>query len=177
MIDKARFNETFQCFDKEMLVEIIDSVYEQVPANINEIEQSIENLAFVRLRIHSNNIKQAMQGVCEVDAYSHARKLEHAARRKIDEIIRIMLLEFPKILNNLTDRYNHNNIWIVVGDNFQDFLSGLIGPLSEENTLKLQELERLAMADGIPQMFLELKASSTLLLEELRAMKQELTSG
>jgi hypothetical protein len=68
-------------------------------------------------------------------------------------------------------------MWIKVNGNLMDFLSGIIGPLSEEHALKLEQLEKQSMAEDIPQIFSELKIAAALLLEELTEMKKEFTSG
>jgi len=56
----------------------------------------------------------------------------------------------------------------------KDFLTGLIGPFSDENSLKLENLEKRIIADGFPQMLSELESSSKSFLEELKVLRQEL---
>ena len=177
MIDKQQVNDFFQCFEKELIIEVIDLACEQIPESIEAIAQNIDNHNFAQLRWNANKIKGVVQQLYDRESYDQARKLVHAARRNIDEIINISLHEFPETLDKLKKKFPDHNSWITVNNSLNHFLTGLIGPLSDEDALKLEELENRTMADGIPQMFSELKISSASLMEELLVMKQELTSG
>jgi hypothetical protein len=177
MIDKREFDNCYQDFKKELILEILEMTCAQIPGNIDALSQNIEDHAFGSLRWSANRLKGIGQAVYEADSYTLARNLEHTARRKINEIITISLHEFPKALKKLQQEFPHNNMWIKVNGNLMDFLSGIIGPLSEEHALKLEQLEKQSMAEDIPQIFSELKIAAALLLEELTEMKKEFTSG
>ena len=180
MIDKQQFNDLFQYFENEMIIELIDLACEQIPENIQAIAQNINNHNFAQLRLNACKLR----GVCTLfDPVSsrQLREIEDAAQSKIVGIILISLSKFPEILSNLKEEYNFVSQAFISEVTWQttlkDFLASLIGSFSDEDALKLEELEKRTMADGIPQMFSELKISSASLIEELLVMKQELTSG
>ena len=179
MIDKQQFNDLFQYFENEMIIELIDLACEQIPENIQAIAQNINNHNFAQLRLNACKLRGVCSSLFDPVSSRQLREIEDAAQSKIVGIILISLSKFPEILSNLKEEYDEQELInkVTWQTTLKDFLASLIGPLSDEDALKLEELEKRTMADGIPQMFSELKISSASLIEELLVMKQELTSG
>jgi len=177
MIDKQQFDNTFQYFNPKDTIEIIDLFLEQYPEQISLLAQNIEDNDLVQVKWNAHKLK----GICSqfFDAVSadNARKLEDTSKRKIFEIIDIMLHDFPGPLDKLNLEFNESQTYleIVKVHSIDNFIAGLTGPLSDENTLKLRNLLTVKIAEGIPQIFSDLKISSGLLIEELKAIQKELS--
>ena len=179
MIDKQQFNDFFQYFEKELVIEIIDFNKKQILEIIYDTERSIEEYDLGNLRWKTEMIKDSIKymNFRETDAFLLSKALDYKLRSIIDQIINIFLIEFPDSLRKLT-LDNNVKIWNTVGPHtLNEYLTGLIGPLSEQDRLKLETMQKQAIENGIPLMFSEMKVATTLLLEELQIMRQELMAG
>ncbi len=176
MIDKQLFHSYFGEFENELIVEIIDMALEQIPGDMSELKQNIDHIDFIHLKLNACKIRGIFSSLCDPAAAGHARNIENTAGVKMDEIIRVFLDEFPGILDKLeTERAACRSRYLFsVLSSPKDFLTGLIGPFSDENSLKLENLEKRIIADGFPQMLSELESSSKSFLEELKVLRQEL---
>ncbi len=78
IINPESFNETFQYFDKEIIVEIIDIFINEYPDRIEHITKSIENKNFMDLKFHAHSMKGVVANFSVPDLQSVARDLEMA---------------------------------------------------------------------------------------------------
>ena len=177
MIDKKEFNNTFQYFDKETIIEIIDMFAEQQPEIMNILAQNIADYDLVAIKLNAHKIKGQCSQLFDRASADHAKKLEDYASAKIVDIVYIMLDELPETILRLKQENNESELLhkvIFVAHSIKNFLIGLNVSFDPENTLKLQNLEKSFLADGMPQMLVDLKISSGQLLAELLQMKKEL---
>ncbi len=123
MIDKQKFNELFQQFDKDFILEILEIAAKDIPERIEAIAKNIEDVDFEGLGRNACTIKGTLSNFCDPVSTGLACQLwDHVRSRK-------------------------------------------------------PELENRTMDDKILQMFSELKTATELLVDELKLIKQELTSG
>ena len=169
MIDKQRFNEYLD-FDKELILSLIDFAAKDLPECIEAIAKNIEDVDFKHLYQNANRIGGNLGGFCDPVSTGLAFKIKDAAGNKMIEII--------KILNKTCSESAHG-LWLKVGEagSYLDYITSLFGPFSDEGALNLKDLEKRVMEDGISQLLSELKTATELLLDELKLIKQELTSG
>ena len=179
MMDKEKFNETFQDFDAETTIVIIDLYFvehsEIITALANNISDS--NLVQVKLNAHKFRTPSGQLGGMEV--MEHARRMEEAADKKIIAITYSMLRDLPETLQNLQEVIGERELVrlvTLVDRSIKKFLISLNVPFSDENTLKLLELEKANTSEGLPGMFEDLKESSTQFVAELLLLKKELTN-
>jgi HPt (histidine-containing phosphotransfer) domain-containing protein len=178
MINKQQFNNFFQHFDKEMIIEVIDLFAEQSPDLIKVLTQNIEDHDLVQVKLNAHKLKGICLQLYDPVSSEHAKMMEDAAKRYIGEVIDSLLGEFPEIHSKLRQETNENTLYLEVikAHTLKAFLTGLLGSLSAEDTFKLENTEKLIMAEHLPQMLADLTLSTDELLRELLMMKKELTS-
>ena len=57
MIDRQKFNDTFQYFDKEIIVEIIDLFISEYPERFDRLHKNIADKDFVALKFNAHSLK------------------------------------------------------------------------------------------------------------------------
>jgi HPt (histidine-containing phosphotransfer) domain-containing protein len=176
MIDKQQFNNFFQHFDKEMIIEVIDLFAKQSPELINALSQNIEDHDLVQVKLNAHKLKGICLQLYDPVSAEHARNMEDTARRLITEIINLSLREYPKILNRLNQEFNENALVLEVVKyrSVGNFISGLAGSMSADTVFDLQNTEKNKVAEDLPRMLSELTVSADELLRELMMMKREL---
>ncbi|MEI7725182.1 MAG: hypothetical protein WCK09_08760 [Bacteroidota bacterium] len=179
MIDKQQLNDFFQYFEKELVIELIDLANKNIPEIITAIAKDIDDLDFVDLKRNACQIRGICSSFNDPISSNIARDIEDAAGNKLIEITRITLSEFPEIRAKKEPSHSAHGHWLEVmsAGSPKNYLISLIGPFADEDSLKLAALEKRIMAEGIPEMFSELKVAATLLLEEMQIIKQELMAG
>ena len=176
MIDKQLFNDTFQHFDKATIVMIIDLYLEQYPLIITTLEKNIAEDDLAQIQFYAHKIKGSLRQFYEPVSSEHARLLEETAKERILEIIDVLIPEYDASLKAFWQEYDNNEVVqkVYSAKNLTGFLSGFSSSFSPEKQQKIKLLEKSKVADGMPKMFADLKASSAELLEELLAMKKDL---
>ncbi len=172
MIDKQQFNNTFQYYEADMIIEIIDMYAEEQPHLIQLLEQNLEDHDLIELKWNAHSLKGICAQLFDPVAQEHAKTLEDAALKSIFNVIDILLQDAPETLARLKKEYDYMKIYPLRP--LKKFLAGFLGSFSEEDTVKLEELEKRFVANGMPQMLSDLKASSSMLKEELLVMKKEI---
>jgi hypothetical protein len=177
MIDKQQFNNFFQHFDKEMVIEVIDLFAEQSPELIRLLAQNIENHDLVQVKLNAHKLKGICLQLYDPVSSDHAKRMEEAAKKHIGDVVAIALDEFPEIHNRLMQEFNESTLFfeVVKGHTIKAFITGLLGSLSAEDALKLANAEKNIVAQDLPQILADLTRSTDELLRELFMMKRELT--
>ncbi len=180
MIDKRKFSESYNDLGPEFIIDLIDLYEQRHEALILSLSTNLAAHDLVQVELNAHELKGVCLNFHDPVASEDARRMEEASKRKIVEIIDISLSEFPDVLQKIRQEMDERDLVykvIFVDRSVKGFLADTLGSLSEDRALKLQDLERNKVEDGMPQMFSDLKSSSALLLEELLKMKKELASN
>ncbi len=87
IVDQNTFNETFQYFDKEIVVEIIDIFINEYPERMTNIERAIEDKNYADLKFHAHSIKGVIANFMVPKPQELAKKLEVAGtEQNLDEV-------------------------------------------------------------------------------------------
>jgi HPt (histidine-containing phosphotransfer) domain-containing protein len=78
LVNPDSFNETFQYFDKEIVVEIIDIFINEYPERMANIERAIHDQNHSDLKFHAHSIKGVIANFMVADVQELAKKLEIA---------------------------------------------------------------------------------------------------
>jgi HPt (histidine-containing phosphotransfer) domain-containing protein len=178
MIDKLQFDDTFQYFNPEDVVEVIDLFLQQYPDILKVLAQNIEDHDLIQIKWNAHKLKGTCSQFFDPVSSEDARKLEESAKMKIIEIVDAMLGEFPEVREKLRHELNEGQIYLEVAKvhTLNNFISGLIGSLSHEESSTLDKLEKSKTSDGILQLFSSLENSSAILVDELRSVKDLISS-
>jgi HPt (histidine-containing phosphotransfer) domain-containing protein len=76
VIDKEQFTETFQYFDNEIVVEIINIFLNEYPERIVAITESIKNVDYDSLKFNSHSIKGVIANFVAPTVVEQAKQLE-----------------------------------------------------------------------------------------------------
>ncbi|MEI7725178.1 MAG: hypothetical protein WCK09_08740 [Bacteroidota bacterium] len=178
MIDKKEFDNFFQYFDSVFIIDIIDMFAVQQPEIMGLLEQSIMEHDLVQIRFWAHKLRTPCGQFHDPVSSKHAALMEEAARGKILQLIDLVIPDYPDSLKKMRAELADNLIQdkIIPAKSIRSFLAGFFDTFPEENSAKLEELEKKIIADGIPEMYLDLKASSAALVDELLVMKKTLLS-
>jgi len=84
------FNETFQYFDKEIVIEIIDIFINEYPERMSNIKQAIDAKDFPNLKFHAHSTKGVIANFTVPHVQELAKKLELAGSEQnltgVDEL-------------------------------------------------------------------------------------------
>ncbi len=95
IIDEKAFMETFQYFDKSIVVEIIDIFIQEYPDRIASISKDIESKDFARLKFDAHSLKGVISNFFAAEPQQYARELELKGASKDGEGL-------PELLENLS---------------------------------------------------------------------------
>jgi HPt (histidine-containing phosphotransfer) domain-containing protein len=76
VIDKKVFMDTFQYFDKPIVVEIIDIFINEYPERMNTLRRDIETLDFNSLKFDAHSLKGVVSNFVAPDPQNLAKILE-----------------------------------------------------------------------------------------------------
>lgn len=76
VIDKTAFLETFQYFDKHIVVEIIDIFINEYPERMEKIEKAIREKDFTALKFDAHSLKGVIANFVAEEPHQLARELE-----------------------------------------------------------------------------------------------------
>jgi hypothetical protein len=79
MVDKKLFTETFQYFDKSVIIEIIDIFINESPDRLNSLEQNINDGDFKMLRFNAHSLKGVVANFASQPAFEKVKSLERSA--------------------------------------------------------------------------------------------------
>lgn len=76
VIDENSFMETFQYFDKSIVVEIIDIFIEEYPQRMSDLKKDIDQKDFTKLKFDAHSLKGVIANFFAAEPQQHARDLE-----------------------------------------------------------------------------------------------------
>lgn len=76
VIDEASFMETFQYFDKSIVVEIIDIFIEEYPRRMSDLKNDIDRKDFSKLKFDAHSMKGVIANFFAALPQQHAKELE-----------------------------------------------------------------------------------------------------
>lgn len=82
MIDRKKFNENFQYFEKEIVVEIIDIFQSEYDERYRKIENNIREKDFVQLKFNAHSLKGVIANFMDPVTIDLTRKLDEMAKEK-----------------------------------------------------------------------------------------------
>jgi HPt (histidine-containing phosphotransfer) domain-containing protein len=82
MIDRQKFNDTFQYFDREVILNIIDIFEQELPERFEKIEKSIREKDFDALAFSAHSLKSVAGTFLAAEPSDLSRKMEERAIQK-----------------------------------------------------------------------------------------------
>lgn len=79
MVNKQVFTDTYQYFDKSIIVEIIDIFMEEGPGKIAAMEQNIKESNFDKLRFNAHSLKGVVANFSAPPAFEKIKDFEKMA--------------------------------------------------------------------------------------------------
>ena len=80
MIDRQKFNDNFQYFDKEIIIEIIDIFFSEYEERYKNLQQNIQDKDFTKLKFNAHSLKGVIANFLDPVSIEHSRKLDEMAR-------------------------------------------------------------------------------------------------
>jgi HPt (histidine-containing phosphotransfer) domain-containing protein len=84
MVNKQAFTDTFQYFDKEVIIEIIDIFIDESPERLSGLEQNINEANFEKLRFNAHSLKGVVANFAAPAAVEKIKTLEKTAAELIE---------------------------------------------------------------------------------------------
>jgi len=104
-IDWAQFNENFQYYDKEVIIEVIDIFLDEYDSRIRNLKKNIEEKDFINLAFNAHSFKSVIANYMAPKAYNLTRKIEDLAKNNsnegINEIFTELISETQELLLEL----------------------------------------------------------------------------
>ena len=79
MINKQEFTDTYQYYDKSVIVEIIDLFIDECPDKLAALEQNIKEANFDKLRFNTHSLKGVVANFSAPPALEKIKELEKMA--------------------------------------------------------------------------------------------------
>ena len=85
MVNKQVFTDTYQYFDKSVIVEIIDIFIDECPERMTALEQNIKEANFDKLRFNAHSLKGVVANFSAPPAFEKVKELEKTAAGLVEE--------------------------------------------------------------------------------------------
>jgi len=82
IIEKDKFQENFQFFDKEVVLEIINIFIDEYPGRMSTIKKNIDQKDFDQLRFNAHSLKGVVANFVAPEVQSLARALEMKGKNR-----------------------------------------------------------------------------------------------
>lgn len=82
IIEKERFQENFQYFDKEVVLEIINIFIDEYPDRMNSIKENIDQEDYDQLRFNAHSLKGVVANFIAPEVQVLARTMEMKGNNK-----------------------------------------------------------------------------------------------
>jgi HPt (histidine-containing phosphotransfer) domain-containing protein len=82
MIDRVRFNENFQHFDSEIIVEIIDIFISEYDERFQNLRANVESRDFARLKFNAHSLKGVIANFMDPVTIEQSRTLDEMAKHQ-----------------------------------------------------------------------------------------------
>lgn len=94
MIDRARFNENFQYFDKEIVVEIIDIFISEFDERFANLHDNVRCRDFDKLKFNAHSIKGVIANFMDPPTIELSKRLDEMAKNKIENGLEKTVVDF-----------------------------------------------------------------------------------
>ena len=110
VIDEKAFSETFQYFDKGIVLEIIDIFIQEHPARIESIRSSIANRDFTKLKFDAHSMKGVIANFFAATPQNFAKELETKGTNMDDTNLELLLDQLEASTHELVEDLNEMKI-------------------------------------------------------------------
>ena len=93
MIDRQKFDETFQYFDKDVIQDIIDLYEKELPGRLDTIYKNILEKDFEHLEFNAHSLKGVTGAFVDPIPANLARQLEEIAHDQTDQDLEVIYAE------------------------------------------------------------------------------------
>lgn len=108
VIDRQLFTDTFQYFDKEIIVEIIDIFLNEYQERLNTIKTSIESLDHQNIKFHAHSMKGVVANFAAPSLQAVAKDIEEKGTQgksdnleedyaKMEELTLVLVAELQEL--------------------------------------------------------------------------------
>ncbi|MFZ4563487.1 MAG: Hpt domain-containing protein [Bacteroidales bacterium] len=103
MIDRQKFNDNFQYFDKEIIVEIIDIFFSEYDERFEKLQKNVNERDFTQLKFNAHSLKGVIANFMDPVTIELSRKLDEVAKNKEEAGLDKLYEEIQKSASNLKD--------------------------------------------------------------------------
>ena len=103
MIDRQKFNENFQYFEKEIIVEIIDIFESEYEDRFKALRENIAIRDFNQLKFHAHSLKGVIANFMDPVTIELSRRLDEKAKNKDEDGLESLFSELEKATGNLRE--------------------------------------------------------------------------
>jgi HPt (histidine-containing phosphotransfer) domain-containing protein len=96
MIDRVKFNENFQYFDNEIIVEIIDIFISEYDERYRNLKKNIDEKDFTQLKFNAHSLKGVIANFMDPVTIEQSRSLDEMAKNKIEAGLKDLFNELEK---------------------------------------------------------------------------------
>jgi hypothetical protein len=103
MIDRQKFNDNFQYFDKEIIVEIIDIFFSEYEERYRNLQKNVFEKDFAQLKFNAHSLKGVIANFMDPVTIEHSRRLDEMAKNKVIEGLDQLYEELKKSSGDLME--------------------------------------------------------------------------
>jgi len=103
MIDRQKFNDNFQYFDKEIIVEIIDIFFSEYDERFEKLQKNVDERDFTQLKFNAHSLKGVIANFMDPVTIELSRKLDEVAKNKEEAGLDKLYEEIKRSAGNLKD--------------------------------------------------------------------------
>ncbi|MEI6173999.1 MAG: Hpt domain-containing protein [Bacteroidota bacterium] len=103
MIDRQKFNDNFQYFDKEIIVEIIDIFFSEYDERFEKLQKNVNERDFTQLKFNAHSLKGVIANFMDPVTIELSRKLDEVAKNQEVAGLDKLYEEIQKSASNLKD--------------------------------------------------------------------------
>jgi len=103
MIDRAKMNENFQYFDKEIVVEIIDIFLSEFENRFENLRKNVAEKDFLQLKFNAHSLKGVIANFMDPVTIEYSRRLDEMAKNKEEAGLQELFENLHHASQNLLD--------------------------------------------------------------------------
>ena len=101
IIDWDQFNDNFQYYDKEIIIEVIDIFINEYDERISNLQKNIDDKDFTKLAFNAHSFKSVIANYMAPKPLELTRKLEEAANKSTEDGIPQIFKDLKSTTNEL----------------------------------------------------------------------------
>ena len=101
MIDRKKFNENFQYFDKEVVIEIIDIFFSEYDERFSNLDKNVADRDFDKLKFNAHSLKGVVANFMDPVTIDLSRKLDESAKYRQEAGLSELYLELKSACESL----------------------------------------------------------------------------